>query len=181
MDKLKMFLRGKIGEIVTGDQLMAVSGLKTYGRRIRSLRGEFGWPIQSVHDASDLRPDEYRLTGEPPATPPVSFARRISQKQRARILQRNHSICRMCGRAAGEVFEDGVRVRLQVDHITQKEDGGEEEDENLRTLCQRCNQGGNRVLSPPSHSLIRLKGMVRDTSRANQREIYNWLKTTLGE
>lgn len=87
----------------------------------------------------------------------------------------------MCGREAGEIFEDGVRVRLQVDHIVQKEDGGGDEDENLRTLCQRCNQGGNRVLSPPSETLIRLKGQVRDTSAANQREIYNWLKQKLGE
>ena len=181
MDKLKLFLLGKVGEVVTGDQLMAVSGLKTYGRRVRSLRGEFGWPIESVNDASDLRPDEYRLTGQPPDKPPPSFSRRISQKQRARILQRNGSICRMCGIAAGELYEDGKRARLQVDHIKQKEDGGDESDENLRTLCHRCNEGGNRVLTPPSETLVRLKGQVRNTSAANQREIYNWLKTKLGD
>lgn len=181
MAKLKMFLRGKVGEVVTGDQLMAVSGLKTYGRRVRSLRTEEGWPIQSTNDASDLRPDEYRLTGQPPETPPPQFGRRISQAQRARILQRNHSICRMCGIAAGETYEDGVRARLHVDHVRQKEEGGGEEDENLRTLCHRCNQGGKGQLNPPSETLIRLRGLIRNTSEANQREIYEFLKRRLGD
>ncbi|MCY4515030.1 MAG: HNH endonuclease signature motif containing protein [Candidatus Tectomicrobia bacterium] len=177
--RLKLFLISRIGEVVTGQELYAASGLVTYQRRIRELR-RAGWPIETENDDSELRGGRYRLTAQPPENAPT-FSKRVSPKQRARILQRNGSICRLCGHAGGDTFEDGVRVRLHVDHIKQQEDGGGNEDENLRTLCQRCNEGGNRVLNPPSESLVRLKGLVRNTSETNQQDIYEFLKRRFGD
>jgi hypothetical protein len=44
--------------VVAGDELMVVSGIQEYARRIRELRVEFGWPILSGKALQDLLPEE---------------------------------------------------------------------------------------------------------------------------
>ena len=54
---------------------------------------------------------------------------------RFKILERDNFTCQLCG--AGRT----QGALLQVDHIVARVDGGEDEDENLRTLCLTCNLG----------------------------------------
>jgi hypothetical protein len=61
------------GQIIEGDELMVISGISEYARRVRELRIEHGWPIitgnsQITHendgmedDPISLKPDEYIL------------------------------------------------------------------------------------------------------------------------
>ena len=77
---IRAYLLGNVGKIVTTEQIReASSGQGQYGRRLRKLRDEEGWPIQSHNDAAELKSGEYRLD----TYPPPQFARNISGKLRA--------------------------------------------------------------------------------------------------
>lgn len=75
-DRILYYLKENTGNMVKGDELMVVSGISEYARRIRELRVEHGWPIISGvtakdmkkdkeaevdEDIPDLKPDEYIL------------------------------------------------------------------------------------------------------------------------
>ena len=179
--KLKNFLLAHVGEVVSGDELVGASGLKTYARRIREFRQELGWNIQSIRDNPRLRQDEYILVEIPEDKPPPRFSRQVSRKLRSAVLQRNHSICQRCGLAAGEYYDDGRRVTLHVDHIIQKQEGGTDDMGNLRTLCSACNEGEKDTLPTPSRNFLWLKGQVRNADSGTQRSILEWLKGKFGE
>jgi hypothetical protein len=75
--RILRYLRLHTGQVIDGHELMVVSGIGDYPRRIRELRVEYGWPVISgvavktmreddldEHTGSDLphmRPDEYVL------------------------------------------------------------------------------------------------------------------------
>ncbi len=148
---------------------------------MRELRDEDGWPIQSHNDAADLKPDEYRLVNWPPSKPPVQFKRGIGQRLRAEVLERNHSMCQLCGAVAGDPDDrTGRPVRLHVGHIMDKSHGGEDSPGNLRALCSACNQGArNTGQEPPSAA--RLKALIRKAPKDAQRDVLIWLKDVFKE
>ncbi len=57
-DRILSYLRRHPETIVAGEELMVVSGIQDYPRRIRELRVEFGWPILSGNALRDLLPEE---------------------------------------------------------------------------------------------------------------------------
>jgi hypothetical protein len=59
----------------------------------------------------------------------------ISDDKRYDIMKRDGFKCCICGAKA----TDGVR--LEVDHIMPVSKGGKSTDDNLQTLCERCNKG----------------------------------------
>lgn len=62
---------------------------------------------------------------------------------RFQIMQRDNYRCRLCGVAA----RDGDHIRLEVDHITPRSEGGADTPENLWLLCFDCNRGkGTKIL-----------------------------------
>ena len=46
-DRILIYFRTYAGCVIAGDELMVVSGISEYGRRIRELRVEYGWKIIS--------------------------------------------------------------------------------------------------------------------------------------
>ena len=66
----------------------------------------------------------------------MSRKRELSRKVRQRILDRDGWRCQQCG-AAG---------RLEVHHIKRWIDGGEDNPDNLETLCRLCHI---RIHQPP--------------------------------
>lgn len=74
--------------------------------------------------------------------------RGIKPSQQARILDRDHGRCVLCGRASGE--DEGVIVRLG--HLVSVEDGLDlgltddeiNDDANLAAMCDACDAGFNR-------------------------------------
>ena len=173
---IRQFFLKRIGEVVTTEQVRDASGGQVqYSRRLRELRDEEGWPIQSHRDADDLQPGQYRLAGPPPSEKPVMFARNISSRTRAQVLDRNGFTCQMCGVGAGDIDANGRRAVLHVGHIKAKTEGGSDDPPNLRTLCSVCNEGAKNIVPAPPGRLW-LLSQVRRASKEDQREVLSWLE-----
>ena len=97
------------------------------------MRTEHGLRIESHKDNPELRPGEYVLLDPEPI--PAS-ERAVGAGQRERILERDGHVCVICGR--GPDREN--RIWLEVDHIIPLADGGGNDDNNLRTLCNECHR-----------------------------------------
>lgn len=71
------------------------------------------------------------------SVPRLQLQHAPTEKQRMRILKRDHYRCKICGARPA----DDVRVKLNVHHIRMWSNGGLTEDENLITLCHTCHNG----------------------------------------
>ena len=183
-ERIRRFFRNHIGEVVTNHQLQKAVGpdVTEWARRVRELRSEEHWPIKTHNDDANLKPGEYLLTDDPPDSSGYKFAKHISGRLRAEVLERNGYTCQMCGAGAGDDDDQvpGRKVRLHVGHIKDRSHGGRDELTNLRALCSTCNQGAkNLVQEPPSW--IWLLGQLRRASRDDQERALEWLKSKFGE
>ena len=75
----------------------------------------------------------------------VRGPREISPEMRARVLNRDQSICRYCGRRA---------QTLDIDHVIPVCQGGDSGLDNLVTACQRCNR--RKAGKTPAQARMRL-------------------------
>lgn len=151
----------------------AAGGITEWARRVRELRLEEGYQIQTHNDRSDLKPGQYLL--EDPAPQPA-FERSISKEVRAFVLDRNGYTCQMCGAVAGEPhpYEPSRKARLHIGHILDKSAGGTDEPGNLRALCSICNEGAsNLTLERPSAH--RLLVQIRRANSGDQLAVLEWL------
>lgn len=135
-------LYADFGNVVSNAILIEASGQHNYARRIRELRAE-GWDIQY----SSKEPKGYILRSTEKAERSVDAY--INLKLRMKVLQRDGYKCQICGRAQGEEQEDGQPVKLEVDHIDPLKNYGKTVEENLWTLCSRCNAGKKSLLAYP--------------------------------
>lgn len=177
-EKIRRFLLANIGRVIESHELQAAAdGAVQYSRRLRELRDEEGWPILSHNDSSELKPGQYMLKHKPDHKERPQFARTISTKLRAEVLDRNGFTCQMCGLTPGETDPaTGRPVRLHIGHIKDKSLGGEDELSNLRALCSTCNQGAKNITAEKPSS-IWLLSQVRRAGRDEQETVYEWLKT----
>jgi len=53
--KLRAYFHANVGKILNSDELRAVAGISEWARRVRELRNEEGWNIQTHNDQSNLR------------------------------------------------------------------------------------------------------------------------------
>jgi 5-methylcytosine-specific restriction endonuclease McrA len=180
--RLRDFLKANVGKVVTSRQLKDVAGpdVTEWARRVRELREDEGWPIRTYHDDASLKQGEYRLDSLPPDREPVRFARGISARVRAEVLDRNGFTCQMCGLTPGDIDpQTGRKVRLHIGHIKDKSLGGTDELSNLRALCSTCNQGAKNVTGEKP-TVIWLLSQVRRAGQDEQRAVYEWLKKKFG-
>lgn len=127
------------------DLFEGVPGVSQADRRMRDLR-PMGWTIDNYKVNPSLAPDEYLIRkigtrvdlGERPET---VGRRAIAGAKRRRVLERDGHACQVCGTAAGAEFVDapGRTAVLSIGHIIPVARGGEDNDDNLRAECQRCN------------------------------------------
>jgi len=174
--KVRDFLLANVGRVIESYELQAAAGgAIQYSRRLRELREQEAWKILSHNDSRDLKPGQYLLLEAPPAAP-VVFARGISAKLRAAVLDRNGFTCQMCGLTPGDIDPStGRKVRLHLGHIKDKSLGGKDELSNMRALCSTCNQGAKNITAEKPTS-IWLLSQVRRAGQDEQRAVYNWLK-----
>lgn len=174
--RLREHFLQNVGCVMDSEELYEVSGgTKEWGRRVRELRNEEGYKIQTHNDRSDLKPGQYIL--EDP-TPQPAFERNISKELRAYVLDRNGFTCQMCGAVAGEPhpYDPSRKTRLHIGHIVDKSQGGKDEPSNLRAICSVCNEGAsNLTLERPSN--LKLLAQVRRAKRDDQLELLKWLVT----
>ncbi|MFC4523249.1 HNH endonuclease [Cupriavidus pinatubonensis] len=152
--KLLAYMLSNVGRVLTSDELREASGnASEWGRRVRELRDEQGYSIQTHNDRSDLSPGEYVLvdTERGPRR-----ERGISKETRALVLDRDGYTCQSCGAVAGEPNpHDGRPTRLQLGHWIDKSQGGTDDASNLRALCSVCNEGAaNITTARPDHEKL---------------------------
>lgn len=172
---LREFLKANIGRVLTHDELRtAALGTSEWGRRLRELRDEEGYPIKSHRDDDTLRPGEYRIDSLELA--PVA-KRAIDKKVRAQVMSDAGGMCEWCGAEAGKPHPDYPEkiTRLQVAHIVDKAKGGTDDLSNLRALCSFCNEGASiETTEPPAH--LHLSKLIRRAPRDVARRIYEELR-----
>lgn len=175
-NKVRAFFKKNVGKIVTTKQIAKVAGISEYARRIRELRDDEGMKILSHNDRHDLKPGQYILESLQRAP---RFSHKIDKTTRARILERNGLTCCMCGATAGDVdpYNPGRTIRLHVDHINPD---GPTIDDNLRTVCNNCNEGKSNLASPPTPNALIVIRQIRRLPRDQQRRIFGMLKSRLG-
>jgi hypothetical protein len=181
-EKIRQFLLANIGRVIESHELQAAAdGAVQYSRRLRELRDEEGWPILSHNDTTDLRPGQYLLREKPVPKARPHFARAISARLRAEVLDRNGFTCQMCGLTPGEIDPSTNRkVRLHIGHIKDKALGGKDELSNLRALCSTCNQGAKNITTEKA-SAIWLLSQIRRAGQDEQMAVYAWLRKKFGE
>jgi hypothetical protein len=57
-DRILYYFRTYPGTIINGDELLVVSGIQEYARRLRELRVQFGWAIVSGVTITEMREEE---------------------------------------------------------------------------------------------------------------------------
>jgi hypothetical protein len=172
-DKIEEFFLKNVGRVVETKVIEKVAGISDYQRRIRELRNECGLEIKSHVDRADLKPGQYIL--ETTKRKPV-VGRGISPQLRAEILERNGYTCQQCG--AGpldpDAFNPSRKVRLHIDHMKPQSHSGPPKKENLRVLCNACNQGRSNI-ETPAEDAINILGRLRRTSREVRHQVYTAL------
>ena len=129
---------------------------------VRQLRSEDGYEILTHRDRDDLKPRQYLMLTDRRRP---AFARGISAKTRAYVLDRNGFTCQMWNRGRDpDPIDPGRKARL-VSHIVDQEKGGSDEADNLRALCTNCNEGLQNValMRPDRRHLLSQIGELRRT------------------
>lgn len=110
----------------------------TYERRFKSWRQALetfvAWSNQEKIELCDKGKNEVASGRRAPRTPDLRL--------RFRVLMRDRFTCRACGNSPAI----SPSVRLEVDHIVPWSRGGETVEDNLQTLCQRCNEGKSNIV-----------------------------------
>ena len=118
------------------NQAPSTVGSKAYVRRWGGWRAALGAFIRHVKQPAPTdtpTTEPIRLSEATPASAPRS----ISLSLRYKVLCRDHFRCVICGRSPAKDHT----VELHVDHIIPWSKGGQNVEENLRTLCFDCNLG----------------------------------------
>jgi len=142
-DKILEYLRKNVGAQVTGEELSYLAGsTKEWARRIRELRTEDGWPIVTKNTGRDDLPvGVYVLEEDRQA---YEHDRIITDKVRVAVLERDIFKCVECGWDRTRLSKEDPRKMLELHHIKQHKDGGDNIEENLVTLCNVCHDDAHR-------------------------------------
>lgn len=96
---------------------------------------------------SDRRYDDLtqKIAADQEAKKDISRRRYVSAEMRERVMKRDNYTCQICGISRGYIdhFMPGLGdyLLLEVDHILPVAAGGSgESEDNLQTLCWRCNR-----------------------------------------
>lgn len=142
-DKLLEYLRRNVGREITGDELKYLAGDATeWARRTRELRTEFGWPVKTKNSGRpDLPVGVYVLEDDRQAP---QHDRAIPDPVRVAVLKRDKFCCTNCGWHREMLHPDDPRKMLELHHVKQHKDKGENTVENLITLCNVCHDDVHR-------------------------------------
>ena len=132
-----------VGEVIDGETIAYVAKISSAQRRVRELRDEHGWPINSNIDEEGLRPGEYRLVSADPADRRDTRQRLYEEDVREKVFARDNYTCQGCGRNREKALAAGdTRFYLEIHHksaVAEELDALPPEElnkaENLVTLC----------------------------------------------
>lgn len=138
--KLLNLFEANIGKSFSKDTLAKEAAIHDWARVIRALRQE-GYDLELLKDGTYRMNSKGKSGGHARQT--------IDRKTRYRILQRDNSTCQRCGRG---IKDD---VKLDVDHKIPVDYGGGNDDDNLWTLCEGCNEGKKHWFTDEDAETIR--------------------------
>jgi len=145
LQRVAALLDSSVGEVVTREQIDYVGRARESIRRVRELRDEQGWPIDSYIDDPTLSSGEYRLISNNPEDRRDSLQRLYEEDLRQRIFVRDDYTCQICGgnRRRAEAAGDS-RFYLEVHHkvavadeLAEMPKSERNDIANLITLCHR--------------------------------------------
>lgn len=111
------FLEANVGRVVTRAQIDYVAKIAEGSRRVRELRDEHGWPIETHIDDPDLQSGEYRLTSVDLRDRRDPLQRLYPEGIRQKVFERDSYTCRVCGKDRTKAEAEGdTRFYLEVHH-----------------------------------------------------------------
>jgi len=117
-DRIARFLEATVGTTVTREQIDYVGKIKESIRRLRELRDEHGWPIETYIDDPDLRPSDYRLLSTDPGDRREPSQRLYPDGLREKVFERDNYTCQVCKRDRRKAEEAGdSRFYLELHHL----------------------------------------------------------------
>lgn len=141
-DKILRFLKENLGRGVTNEELRYVAGNKTeWARRVRELRTESGWPIATkTTGRPELGIGVYVLEANRQSP---EHDRTIPDDIRREVMRRDGYKCKDCDWSHDEWNASDPR-HLELHHVMHHAQGGENTEDNLRTLCTVCHDKVHR-------------------------------------
>jgi len=134
--RLRRYLLENVGQVVTNEELAYVAKAKEFGRRIRELRTEEGYAIGTMFTGRpDLKMGEYVLESAERVAEPHD--RKIPFDVQRTVYERDENRCRNCGWERSQWRREDPRI-LELHHLEEHADGGQNVAENLVCLCSRC-------------------------------------------
>ena len=136
-EKILEFLLENVGQTVTTEELAYVANQKKeFARRIRELRTEHGYQIAtSFTGRPDLAIGQYVLESAERRT--EQHDRHIPREVEKEVYNRDSNTCRVCGWNRNRWRSDDPRI-LELHHIKEHQQGGENISQNLIVLCSKC-------------------------------------------
>jgi hypothetical protein len=140
--KILEYFKLNVGKSVTGEELRYVANDKTeWARRVRELRTEHGWPIETKNTGRpDLPVGSYLLES---LRQSPEHDRQIPDPVRGAVLRRDKYTCVQCGWTHDDWNRSDPR-HLELHHKREHAKGGENTEENLVTLCTICHDDIHR-------------------------------------
>jgi hypothetical protein len=135
--KVLEYFKRNVGKPVTGEELRYVAGnSKTeWARRVRELRTELGWPVETRNTGRpDLPVGSYILES---LRQSPEHDRKIADSVRGAVLRRDKYKCVKDGWSHEEWNRSDPR-HLELHHVKEHAKGGENTEGNLITVCTVC-------------------------------------------
>jgi len=147
--RILRYLLENVGQIITTEELAYVAKTREFGRRIRELRTEEGYPVATQFTGrTDLRMGEYVLESKERIAEPHD--RRIPFEVQKTVYERDNNTCRLCAWSREKWNRKDPRI-LELHHIQEHADGGANVAQNLIVLCSKCHDeihAGRKQLPP---------------------------------
>ncbi|MGI5426111.1 hypothetical protein [Streptomyces sp. CA-179760] len=179
MARAALWLVQEVGEdkIFTKAELReAFPDVAQIDRRMRDLR-DHDWKISTSREDPTLRQQEQRFVAQgaevwmPGKSKAPKHKASLTAAQRAKVLDEDGYLCRTCGIAAGEPYEEGIeQAVLNVARRQVIQPGGDVTYE-LVTECKRCGVGS----SGRQADLGRVLEQVAALSPMEQRVLGAWI------
>lgn len=153
-----------------------------FNRRLRTLRA-CGWQIPTNRDDPSIPRNSYRLDRKGRRIWLKGESRdrnAVSAKARRQVFERDGYRCVVCGTGSGESYpgEPGTKARLTIGHRVPQERlrgrGIQDDIDNLRTECSRCNEPVRDVMPDPER-YDEVLAEVRGLKAADRRLLLVWL------
>lgn len=141
-DKILKYFRKNVGKEITGEELKYLAKDKSeWGRRVRELRTEYGWPIMTRNTGRpDLDVGVYLLEADRQSP---EHDRKITDPVKCEVLKRDGHQCTKC-RWNHKQWNRSDPRHLELHHIMPHAKGGKNTADNLITLCTVCHDAVHR-------------------------------------